>query len=466
MHVAFIIPPSPQNRNIIRLIDCSHEAKADYLWQPSDFLLISALLDPADRASLIDGTADKLGETDFFQCLPGICPDLVIFALSGVCWESDYNYFKKTRDFFGGTPFYVIGDIFQEEEYLRTTLRECDGVIMNPFLLDLKNMLDRPDNGQRLTGVRTSVPTDSEQISSSGIASGLLPRHELFLREGYLFPFARHFTFATVTTVWGCPFACSYCPDSNFDPVVRTWQEVVKELEYLETLQVKELFFSDKAFGYPVENITPLLVEMARRFNFSWSCYFHPQLYSAELLELMKAAGCHTLIAGIDSADTNGLKVYNRHVDKGRIVALLNHADQLKMSVCGDFILGLEYENEADMLATIRFALELPLDFASFNIAAPLPGSEFRRKAVQTGSMVFGVEGYDTLTHRGELGISTIGYERLRQLRDMAVRRFYLRPSYLFKRMRKTASIEHFTIQFRQMIALLRKSRTSSDVKG
>src|SRR6185369_10854621 len=160
MHIAFINPPSPQNRNIIRLIDCSHEAKADYLWQPSDFMLISALLGPADRMSLIDGTADKLRETEFFQHLSGICPDLVIFAVSGVCWESDHRYFQKTRDCFQDKPFYVIGDIFQEEEYLQAIMRECDGVVTNPFLLDLESMLlVRQRNGMVLAGVRSAGPT-------------------------------------------------------------------------------------------------------------------------------------------------------------------------------------------------------------------------------------------------------------------------------------------------------------------
>lgn len=460
MHLLFVNPPSPGNRRIIRLIDCSHEAKADYLWQPSDFMLISALLGPDDDASLIDGTADKLGEPDFFRHVAGSQPDLIVFALSGVCWESDYRYFRKTRDLFRHTPFYVIGDIFQEEAYLSRIVQECDGVIENPFHLDLREMLSRRCRG--LSGVRSLDDATPGPLTINGVAHGGMPRHALFLKKGYVFPLARRARFATVTTAWGCPFVCSYCPDSNFQPVVRPWQTVVRELEYLESLGVKELFFGDKAFGYPRENVTPLLDEMAGRFKFSWSCYFHPQMYSADLLKLMKAAGCHTLIVGIESANTDGLREYRRHVDRARIVALVTHADRLGMSVCGDFILGLAHESEADMLATASFARELPLDFASFNIAAPLPGSEFRRMAVRSGAMVFGAEGYDTLAHRSELGISAVGYERLRVLRNRAVRQFYLRPSYLLRRLRKTASIEHFVLQVSQMVGMARKSLISA----
>ena len=138
MNIAFVIPPSPGKRKIIRLIDCSHEAKADYLWQPNDFMIISSHLAPEDGAVLVDGTADRLGEEEFFRNMRGIKPDLIFFALSSICWESDSHYFLNTRELFKSAPFYVIGDVFLEEEYRAFILRECDGIIFNPYLLDLK----------------------------------------------------------------------------------------------------------------------------------------------------------------------------------------------------------------------------------------------------------------------------------------------------------------------------------------
>lgn len=454
MNIAFVIPPSPHKKKIIRLIDCSHEAKADYLWQPNDFMIISSLIGTEDDAVLIDGTADELGEDDFFEVLQGLQPDLVFFALSGVCWESDYQLFLKTSELFDSKPLYVIGDIFQEQEYLAYILRECDGVVFNPFLLHLNRMAETRRVGERiLPGVRTTPEIGCKGLEKLTVTSSF-PRHELFLKKSYRFPFARQIKFATVTTLWGCPFSCSYCPDSNFQPVVRRWDAVVNELEQLETLGVKELFFADKAFGYPGDNIIPLLEVMATKFNFSWTCYFHPQMYDGTLLEMMRKAGCHTLIIGIESADLHGLSRYNRKVDKGMVEKLTSHAARLGMDVCGDFIIGLEHETEEDIRKTLSYALSLPLDFASFNIAAPFPGTDIRKKAVSSGKITFGREGYDTLAHAGELGISTVSYEKIRRLRNKAVMRFYLRPSYLLRRVSKTASLEHLLIQCRQMLAM------------
>jgi radical SAM superfamily enzyme YgiQ (UPF0313 family) len=288
------------------------------------------------------------------------------------------------------------------------------------------------------------------------------PRHAIFLKSGYGFPFAKHFKFAQVTTMWGCPFSCSYCPDSKISPTVRYYGDVLKELKHLSELGIKELFFADKVFGFPENNVVPLLEEMSKKFNFSWSCYFHPQLYNSELLELMHSAGCHTIIIGIDSYNLFSLKEYKREVKREEIDAIITHANQLGMNICADFILGLESETEADIFNTIQYALKLPIDFASFNIAAPFPGSIIRETAMKRGYNVKDVEGFDSLGHDGNLGNKYINGERLKELRREAVRRFYFRPSYLFRRLKKTSSLEHFHIQFKNMLLLVEKSMKSA----
>ena len=62
MNFLFVNPPAHKKKKYMRLIDCSHEAKGDYLWQPNDFMIISSYLDKDDKATLIDGTADELNK--------------------------------------------------------------------------------------------------------------------------------------------------------------------------------------------------------------------------------------------------------------------------------------------------------------------------------------------------------------------------------------------------------------------
>lgn len=459
MDLLLVIPPSPGRGNIIRMIDCSHEAKANYLWQPNDFLIISSLLRPADGVAFVDGTADALSGDQFDNKLGGLRADLLIMALSSVCWESDIAYFRRTRARFPDVPAYVLGDIFLEEGYRRYILAECDGIVMNPYQLDLQAMTARRERGGAvLPGVCTSAdqPLFPDGKRVIAVSSGT-PRHELFLKRRYRFPFARHYRFSTVTTMWGCPFTCTYCSDSNFPPVVRSSRDVLQELAYVDGLGIRELFFADKVFGFSRQNSEPLLEAMTRRFAFSWSCYFHPQLHDPAFLAQMKAAGCHTVIIGVDSADVPSLTRYRRHVDRSRIEQLIDDANRLKIDVCADFILGLEHETEADVVRTIEYALALPIDFASFNVAAPLPGSDIRKRMAASGMLTFGKEGFDTCGRSGVLGSGNITSDQLRGLRKRAFRRFYLRPSYLVRRLGRTGSLEHLLIQAQEMATMIRK---------
>ena len=459
IRIIMVNPPSPDNRRIIRLIDCSHEAKANYLWQPNDFMIITSRLNPEDEVILVDGTCDGLSGEEFLNALRPLRGDLMVFALSSVCWSSDLAAFKKTKALFPGIPLYVLGDIFLERYYREQILHDCNGIIFHPYLLDIDRMASiRETPGAVLPGVCTAA--DAEVFSPRKqitFVSSNVTRHEVFLKRGYLFPFARHFRFATVTTMWGCPFACSYCTDSKIPPVIRRHEDVLRELDTLKRLDVKELFMADKTFGFYHQESYPLLQEMAKRHHFSWSCYFHPQTYNADLLQLMSEAGCHTIIIGIDSANIGSLRQYGRNVEVQKLDNLLTHANSLGMNICADFILGLEHESEEDIIRTLEYSLQLPIDFASFNIAAPLPGSDIRANALRDGTLMLGQEGFDTMGHSGILGNKKINHEKIMKLRKNAVRRFYLRPSYLIKRLRRTTSLEHFRIQFGEMLYLFRK---------
>ena len=108
------------------------------------------------------------------------------------------------------------------------------------------------------------------------------------------------------------------------------------------------------------------------------------QHFDNEILTLMKDAGFHTIVIGIDSKDLKNLALYNRKVNENVLNELLNFADKIGISVCADFIIGLPHESKEDIYNTINYAKEIKIDFASFNIAAPLPGSTFRENAIRS----------------------------------------------------------------------------------
>ena len=460
--ILMIIPPSPGNKRISRFIDCSQEAKANYLYQPIELMIITSHLKREDEVLFVDGTVDCLSGKEFLSRVETMKGDIVFFAMSSICWSSDYSYFQKITKMFYKLPIFVISDICLDQQYSSIVLKECNGLIVNPYILDLVKMIES-DTGcrkQSLPGIYTRREEEPFCVEKKiNYISSSVPRHEIFLKDGYLHPFAKRRKHSTIMTMFGCPFSCSYCPTSNFAPAVRYPKDIVKELDYLSYLNIKELYFSDRTFGFPYENSMELLKEMVRRYKFSWSCFLHPKLYKPELLEMMYAAGCHTVNIGIDSVDLQSMNRYKRFVGVDEINDLICNANRLKMNICADFILGLEHEKEQDIINTIDYAVKLPIDYASFNIAAPLPGSDIRRNIVSSKEKeLYAQDGLDT-SGRGEiLGNNKIDSNRLRELREMAIKKFYMRPAYIFRRLGRIESIEHLSIQFNSMLALFKKT--------
>lgn len=461
MRVLLLIPPSPEHRHIARFSFQSYESKGNYHLQPKEFMAVTGCLAEKDEASFIDGTCDRLSEAEFLGQIDDLDGDVIIFSMSNTVWKSDYHYFKEVKFRHPDTPLFVQGDIFLDKEAREFILEECDGVVFYPYMLELENMARVRQNGAAdLPGVYTS-PGQSYFGKNSNrlhdIVSGY-PRHEMFLKAGYRFPFAKHKKFATIVTTYGCPFVCSYCGSSNLPPGIRPNDSILAELRHLETLGIKELWIYDSTFGFYKKESVPLLEEMAQKHAFSWSTFTSHQICTPDFLELMKAAGCHTIILGIDSASEKNLKSFRRNSTKSKLEKAIVKANDLNMNICADFILGLENETRGDLENTIAYAMKLPIDYASFNVIVPTPGTSVSEKLKQEGASIFDLVNFDSLGREGNIGNKYMSGDEIIALRNKAVRKFYLRPKHLMRRLSKTTSIEHFQIQMEEMFAIVGKT--------
>lgn len=461
----FIIPPSEQKKQFVRLIDCSHEAKANYLWQPNDYLIISSYLKKNDKAFLIDATCDHLSDRTFFKKLNDFKSNdinLIFFSTGSACYYSDIKYFEQIRKIFNDTTIVVLGDVFVEENFRKDILdKDADAILYQPYNLDLNNIsqIRFQKNNNNLEGEIEGIIINSssypflEKKKKLSIIESDIPKHQLFKKK-YSWPFLLTKNFTTITTMWGCTYSCSYCTSGVMHPISRTNESILKEIAFIKELGFKEIQFFDKVFGVPKPERKILLKDIVNKnLTIPFSCYFHPSMYDPEFLDLMKAAGCHSIIIGIDSVNLEQLALYNRKVSKYTLDKLIDHADKIGINVCADFIIGLPHETEEDIYKTIEYSKKIKIDFASYNIAAPLPGSSFRKDAISDGK-INNTDLEDTLN--SNFSSKLISAEKLLEIRKKANFQFYFRPYMVFRRLKRLRSLEHFYIQFTQMIGILK----------
>ena len=121
----------------------------------------------------------------------------------------------------------------------------------------------------------------------------------------------------------------------------------------------------------------------------------------------------------------------------------------------GLFLIGLPWETRETVEQTIRFAKKLSPSFLDFNIAYPLPGTEYYRLAKEM--QLFEEEYLPNGDYaRPIVRTLSLGTDELVQLRKKALLGFYLRPSYIFNTLKDIRSPRVFLNYLRSGLRLIR----------
>ena len=115
---------------------------------------------------------------------------------------------------------------------------------------------------------------------------------------------------------------------------------------------------------------------------------------------------------------------------------VLNNIKEQGISTVTSFILGFPDETCADIKQTMKVSLFLPLDFASFNIFTPFPGSEFYKTLPASKTVTIKTHDWDcyaTQTGSYQLNQSSIRTIDIILFHKLAYLRFYLRKNYFYK---------------------------------
>ena len=78
---------------------------------------------------------------------------------------------------------------------------------------------------------------------------------------------------------------------------------------------------------------------------------------------------------GIESGDDGILRQMKKRIDVDQARKAVEAARKADLKAAGFFIIGYPGETNSTILRTIKFATKLPLDYASFSLPYPIPGT-------------------------------------------------------------------------------------------
>lgn len=183
----------------------------------------------------------------------------------------------------------------------------------------------------------------------------------------------------------GCPYRCIFCSQDKMYryPRYRSIESVIGEIKYsLNKFNVNHFGFNDAYFPFSIEHgfkFVNRLVEEKLDKKIKWITESRVDKVNLGLLRALKKTGLVTIMYGFEVGNQSILDSLNKKttLEQAKEAAMISRKAGIR--VLGLFVLGLPGESVDTCNQTINFAKELACDIAKFNLAVPLPGSQFFR---------------------------------------------------------------------------------------
>lgn len=211
------------------------------------------------------------------------------------------------------------------------------------------------------------------------------PARDLFPNKDYVKYWRRRFKPAktSIITTRGCPFDCDFCSHAVFGVSYRerSAENVVDEIEEALKLGYSSIFFVDDCFTLNKERVERICSGILERgLKFEWECLSRVDNVTLELVTKMKQAGCARMFFGIESGNEEMLKIIGKRFTLGQARKTVETASAAGIKTGAFFILGYPGETDETLLDTIEFSTSLPLDYLSFTMPYPIPGTGLYEK--------------------------------------------------------------------------------------
>jgi len=242
----------------------------------------------------------------------------------------------------------------------------------------------------------------------------------------------------------GCPGRCTFCMGNYLgDKIrVRSAEKIFEEILLLHNKYgIKEISFYDDTFTTRKENVKKLCEKIiSEKLDISWSCFARVDFVDEDLLKIMKLAGCHQIMYGVESGDEEILKNIHKKISFEKVEKIVKITKKLGIEVRAAFMFGNPGETIETMQKTIDYAIKLKPDVVIFNITTPYPGTEMFKWAKEKGILI--TENWNEYDlSKPIMNLPTVKPEDVIKYYNKAYKDFYIRPGYLLNRVLKIRNL-------------------------
>lgn len=287
------------------------------------------------------------------------------------------------------------------------------------------------------------------------------PAHHFLPVEKYYEPLFIGRPALRLITSRGCPYKCTFCawPEVMYGRRVRTRSplNVADEIEFLKKRYgIKQFYFDDDTFIIDKRRVGAICDEIMRRgIKLPWDCLGRVDTVDLNLLQKMAKAGCAMIRYGVETSSQPILDNCKKGIKTEQVAQAFRLTRQAGIRSHATVMFGLPGESPASIEATIEFILKLNPDYVQFSIATPYPGTEFYQEAAGKGWLIAKRwSDFDPVSN-AVVQYPGLGKREIESAIRTAYRRFYLRPSYMAKRLikvRSLAELRNLLLSFKNLV--------------
>jgi len=255
----------------------------------------------------------------------------------------------------------------------------------------------------------------------------------------------------TIFTSRGCPFKCSFCDRPHLGKAFRAHsaKKVVDELEECTKMGIYEFLFYDDTFTVNKKRVIDICNEILnRKLDIGWDIRTRVDTVDEEIIRHLKRAGCQGIHYGIEAGTERVLKILNKGITIDQAKHIFDLTKKYRIPVLAYFMIGNPTETIDDIYRTFQVMKMLDPDYVHITILTPFPGTKIYFDGLQSG--IIRKDYWREFAEDPNTDFIPPHWDEIftrKELNDLLVRgykKFYLRPLYVYKKIRELKSISEF----------------------
>lgn len=344
-----------------------------------------------------------------------------------------------------------------------------DSVVVGEGEIKFAALVARIKRGEALDGLagvftkHTAEAFTADKKATGGfvdVAALPFPDRSLLGEHSYYNVLTIDRKMTTIIASRGCPYSCTFCPQAREPYRPRPAANLVDEMEWCVAQGFTDFFFAEDTFNINQKRVLEICDEIiGRDLKVSWCCKARVNGMAPNVLHKMQQAGCYLINFGVETGTDEGLRILQKGTTTAEIRQVFADCRAAGILTMAYFMIGQPFERTAqDIHRNVGFLLSLNPDFCNINSVNPIPFTPLFDEGVAKNILTyepwyrFVTEGVPFAPRNWE---EHFGKAELQRLRMLSLLRFYFRPRYIWREIRRTSNPAQFLYKMRIAASIL-----------